>query len=733
MAKNNQMVFEITGDESGLQKSLKQAGNGLTDFGNKAGGIFGDLSGSLSGMAGQIGGLATGFTGLVGSVGLVAGVIGGLVMSSNDYVRSLNEISRASGLTVEQLQKQQQMFQGLGLDVEKLGDINRGVLDHLGDAWRDGSGPAEDMKKLGLNLQDYQKYLNDAEGGTKALAKAFYDMKAAGQSTATITNMLETLGSDGSKLVAVLQEYSTEQEFLNALQDKHIILTNENAKAYEEFNKKVETLGESFQLWKANFLAPTIDELNTLFGWFNADWDKTKLMQLLKNGWDGFWFGGDGTIAEGMRKLFDKEALDFNTEARRGLEDTVKGFASDVAAINPPKPKETETSGGWKDKEAEQKKAEAAAAAAGRKAEAEAKRLEAKRIQAQKVLQQTLNGIASNGAIAQVQEFQYQQDEIEKRIKDSAITLGKSETETTDMLKQQYDNRKRLFKEMVDSMLTESDPKKLAQNIAAIGSSVDSKNLTGILSAQDARLGVPEDPFKMSADQSTLDKLKTDGENELALNQSLYEQKLLSYQQYQDRMALINDTTSKKMEQANIDAQQKTLSMYALGAQNLGTALSGVFGESNAAAVAAFAVSKGVAIAQSIINIQQGISEAMKLGWPAGIPAGLKVAAEGANIVSTIKGTKIQGQAHDGWDSLPSTGTYNLEKGERVVGKSLNQDLTKYLNNQGNNNGSGDIKIEAPLVIQNAGELTDSKFQSMCDTHAETVLQAVRKAQKQNV
>ena len=39
----------------------------------------------------------------------------------------------------------------------------------------------------------------------------------------------------------------------------------------------------------------------------------------------------------------------------------------------------------------------------------------------------------------------------------------------------------------------------------------------------------------------------------------------------------------------------------------------------------------------------------------------------------------MKGQAHDGMDSLPSTGTYMLEKGERVVSSRLNKDLTEYL------------------------------------------------------
>ncbi|EPB3479049.1 hypothetical protein ACRFZU_000521 [Escherichia coli] len=733
MAKNNQMIFEITGDESGLQRSLKNAGNGLNQFGDKAGGVIGDVSKRFTGGLATI---STGLIGLTGGLAAAAVAVGGLILKTNDLVRELNQIAKQSGLSVTELQKLQKAFRETGFDVEKFGDINQDALDKLSDAYRNGGGIADDMISVGLDPKKYSKFLNDPDGGLKAVIQAYYDLKAAGASVGDQKFFLESWASDASKLTGVLDESKDSAEAWNRINKQNVAVTEDQARAYAEFDKNLSTLQNTSQDYLIKGLTPIIQATNNLIDAYTKEAPDT-LFDSLKNKalatYDvlkylspNYYLGkvvGAGLDATGL--FPDNKQPQTQPQVNNTLP---VGQATVSTGTN-------EADDPFKLREKQEKEAEArrkAAEAAANKAETLRKQLEAKRIQAEKVLQQTLNGIASNGAIAQVQEFKYQQDEIEKRIRDSAKTLGKTEEETTDLLKQQYDNRKRLFKEMVDSMLAESDPKKLAQNISAIGGSVDGKGLTGILSAQDARLGLPEDPFKMSADQSTLDKIQTDGEAELALNKSLYEQKLLSYQQYQDRMVAINDSTTQKMEQANIDAQQKTLSMYALGAENLGTALSGVFGESNAAAVAAFAVSKGIAIAQSIINIQQGISEAMKLGWPAGIPAGLKVAAEGANIISTIKGTKIQGQAHDGWDSLPSTGTYNLEKGERVVGKSLNQDLTKYLSNQGNNTG-GDIKVEAPLIIQNSGELTPEKFQSMCDTHATTVLQAVRKAQKQNV
>ncbi|WP_286828740.1 MULTISPECIES: hypothetical protein [Kordiimonas] len=91
------------------------------------------------------------------------------------------------------------------------------------------------------------------------------------------------------------------------------------------------------------------------------------------------------------------------------------------------------------------------------------------------------------------------------------------------------------------------------------------------------------------------------------------------------------------------------------------------------------AVHKAMAIAAVVIDTAKGISSAFSgppngPPWPLNIAQAALVAATGAKQISAIKG-----QAHDGLDKVPSTGTYLLEKGERVVDKRLNRDLSSYL------------------------------------------------------
>lgn len=753
MAGNKQqMIFEITGDESGLQKSLKSAGNGLADFGDRAGGVFGGISGGLSTMATGLGGVGNAAT-------LAITAITALTTYTIGLANEINALTRTTGLSAEQLQQWSGAFKTIGLSMEEVGSINEAVMDQLGIASADGSGVGADLKTFGVDVNSLIPTLKQADGGLQALSKVFFDMKKNGANLAEITNMINALGGDAAKLIPTFNSFNSEIEFNNSLAAQNVAMTNEQAKTFDLLSQNTSGLGSGLKTLAFEIVTPLIDIFNGLvkackeiYQWF--DNLKTKAVEFINSffNWDS-----NNTIIQSLYdqviKFYDMirnvgskiglELPEFTPEqiakGRKHVQTAadavfsplgpgIGGLAALARGYSQEDYKPTTKAYTGTTKE----RSNFDDGKAGEEAKKASDKAAKDRIQAAKVLEQTMNGIAGNGAALQLQQFNKTQDEIEQRIKTSATTLGKTEAEKTELLRKQTDSRKRLYKEMVDSMLTESDPLKLAQNISAIGGSMSGKDLNSVLAGQNERMGLNQDPFNMSADQNMLDTLATEGQAELALNQSLYEQKLLSYQDYQDRMVAIQQSTTDKMSQANIDAQQKTLSMYATGAQDLGTTLAGVFGESNAMAKAAFAMSKGIAVAQSIINIQQGISEAMKLGWPMGIPAGLKVAAEGANIVSTIKGTKIEGQAHDGWDSLPKTGTYNLEKGERVVGKSLNQDLTQYLNNKGGDKG-GDIKIDAPLIIQGAGELTDSKFQSMCDKHADTITQAVRKSQQRNV
>ncbi|WP_141057488.1 phage tail length tape measure family protein [Stenotrophomonas rhizophila] len=115
------------------------------------------------------------------------------------------------------------------------------------------------------------------------------------------------------------------------------------------------------------------------------------------------------------------------------------------------------------------------------------------------------------------------------------------------------------------------------------------------------------------------------------------------------------------------------------------------FGEQSALYKAAFVVQKAAAIAQSVIAIQQGMAMAAANPWPTNLAAIASVAAATAGIVSNIAAV---GMAHDGIDSVPETGTWLLQKGERVTTAStsakLDATLDRVNRDTGNGGGQGD-------------------------------------------
>lgn len=719
------MIFEVNGDVTGLRKALAQGTTSITEFGKESDELFGGLTGQLTGLTSKLTGFSGGLVGTAGALGLVAGGIFTLVSASNDYVKTYNEVSKTTGLSVTELQKLDKTFSGLGLTIENYGDINRDVLDHMGDMARDGSSALGDLVANGVKLGDIKKYSTEADGGIKALADTFYQLQKAGKSTAIITNQLETLGSDGSKLISVFEKYTNVADLMNAVQSQHAILTDETAQKYAEFDKQVTQISTSFQLWKANALGPTLDDIQTLFDLMNKEWSKTDFAQMFKD----FYYGGDNGIAKMLRQL---DGVDPST---------VPGTKEYIAKHKPTGDSTVlgkVDQGSWVD----QGKLDAARKAAETKAAAAAKALAAKKLQATKNLEQTMSQIGLSEGDIRVKTFERQQDEIIAKIKESAKTLGLTETQTSNMLNQAYDSRTKKYKDMIDEMIGYSDPNKdiknLSENIAAVGSNLSNSQAQRLLSDQSKRTGLVDStsPF---GNQSDLDQKKSDIQDEmsteLAINANLNQQLGTNHEDYMKRKLAITQKYNAKILAVETENTQAQIGVMAGAAGDLGTMLAGAAGEGSKAAQAAFMVQKGLSIAQIVMNIQTALSSALATPFPASLAAYAQVLSLGASIITTAKGA-ASGQAHSGIDEVPqmsgqNDSTWILQAGERVVQKSANKDLTNYLQNQsGQSSGDNSPVINAPLIIQGGNQDDDAKFQSMLKKHANSVTQAVRNSQQ---
>lgn len=124
-------------------------------------------------------------------------------------------------------------------------------------------------------------------------------------------------------------------------------------------------------------------------------------------------------------------------------------------------------------------------------------------------------------------------------------------------------------------------------------------------------------------------------------------------------------------------------------------------GEQSGIYRALFATQKAFAVAQAGMNLWKAASSAYAdtpgTVWQKLAAAGMAVAKGGqfVTMINAIKSPAI-GQAHDGIMSVPKSGTWNLEKGERVLPKHTAAAMDKTLANaNGNNNVSVNVVVNA--------------------------------------
>lgn len=140
------------------------------------------------------------------------------------------------------------------------------------------------------------------------------------------------------------------------------------------------------------------------------------------------------------------------------------------------------------------------------------------------------------------------------------------------------------------------------------------------------------------------------------------------------------------LQALNDQRNQLMLSSVSDGLGSMVDLTKSAFGEQSAVYKAAFIAQKAVAIAQSMMAIQQGIAMAAANPFPYNLAAMASVAAATAGIVSNISAI---GMAHDGMDSVPETGTWLLQKGERVTTAKTSAKLDATLERVNKHSGDG--------------------------------------------
>lgn len=285
--------------------------------------------------------------------------------------------------------------------------------------------------------------------------------------------------------------------------------------------------------------------------------------------------------------------------------------------------------------------------------------------------QEAVNYLAKyTGLLNHGQEHIYEQIEAEYdryHALKKQLTVQNAYHALIDELKNDDENR-------LDTLTNQLDVLKAHAQIT--GAMLDMERAKQLIS-QSVGLTIPTDPYKELNDKTASQYTHLDaGLQSLLDNERLTEEERIKIKEWGAEERL-------KIEKAHTQAINSLVlsdstDMFA----NLTNITKNGLGEQSKTYRIMFAMQQGFAIAQAGIAIQQAISQGLAKGFPAGLADMALAVSHGAKIVSAIKSVVMPiGQAHDGIMSVPKSGTWNLEKGERVLprhtAKALDETLSR--------------------------------------------------------
>lgn len=199
------------------------------------------------------------------------------------------------------------------------------------------------------------------------------------------------------------------------------------------------------------------------------------------------------------------------------------------------------------------------------------------------------------------------------------------------------------------------------------------------------------------ASETAFSKLGTDlaQESPMAKLTAEYEQRLAIVDQYEQLHTDKVAEAEAMRKQVKDSYTQASNSLMLTQYEGMFGALAGLTksfaGEQSGIYRALFATQKAFAVAQAGMNLWKAASSAYAdtpgTVWQKLAAAGMAVAKGGqfVTMINAIKSPAI-GQAHDGIMSVPKSGTWNLEKGERVLPKHTAAAMDKTLANASGGN-----------------------------------------------
>lgn len=202
-----------------------------------------------------------------------------------------------------------------------------------------------------------------------------------------------------------------------------------------------------------------------------------------------------------------------------------------------------------------------------------------------------------------------------------------------------------------------------------------------------AEEGFTKPPGMDTTDDSVFTELDRLNEEQEKLNE-WYDEQLSLLEGYRQARSDMESFWNEKEEELTKQHTERLNKIERARTQYMLTTASNMFGDlANIAAAfgddqsdvyrALFATSKAFSVAEATLNMFQAISEAGASGpFPWNLGAMATVAAKMSALIASISSV---GMAHEGIESVPKTGTWLLEKGERVTTEQTSKKLDRTL------------------------------------------------------
>lgn len=675
------------------------------------------------------------------------------IKSSINTAAEIQNLAKLAGASTTEFQKFAAGARTVGVENDKLSDILKDVNDKVGDFLVTGGGPLKDFfeqvaPQVGVTAEQFRNL-----SGPEALGLYVDTLEKAGANQQEMTFFLEAIANDATLLAPLLRNGGKEMRGLaDEAQNLGLILSEETIAGAKQFNDDLGLLGRVAggvgQQIAAELLPDLLELTNTLrdpeTAKAAADMAKavvgsfTTIIDGARNTVQFIQWAAESAAAfmggiaaddlvrlndeierleqmkasgpldrlvffgrDGMVSYYNDEELDAELVKLRAAAEAAMQGGKPIAL--PVEPKMTSgpsagglglNLGGGQSEEAA-KAAEKAAAAITRQVEALQKQADTLGMSSEALAIYNLEQAkASDAQLAQaraaletISAYEKQKEQTEAYA-DLVASLRTEEEQLTDQM------RERLA--VLDAMqgLEPDERMRMAGRISRSTIS-DAPSFGGL----DASVGgAAGELVKIAEAEQALAEWR---EQELANQRTFLDEKLINEEQHAARVAEITEQNNARLASLNDSYKVATLGMFADVTGNAADMMKQMAGEGSTAYKVLFLASKAAAIAQAVVSTEVAAAKALELGPIMGIPAASLVRGLGYASVGMIAATTVAGMAHDGIDSIPQTGTWLLEKGERVTTAGTSAKLDKTLDEiKGKGGGGGGVTIHAPVTVE---------------------------------